>query len=146
MELKNHLKKVIIILGAVICASVFAAQKTTNNHLSKLLDSLNQQGYHTITEVERDGNVIKIEGVHKDGVRFKFSVNQNTGAIISQKPDPMPHLTVSQVAKQLETKGYHQINEIELKPGKYEVKAIAPNGKKQKIYVDCHTGAIQNND
>lgn len=149
MKLRLAKKNINILLSiiTVITLLFITTQASARSlSLSGILDHIDQLGYQNITEIEHDDGILKIKGIDKNGATYKLSIDPSSGEIISNARYTKPKLTINQIVKQLESKGYKNINEIELKRGVYKVKVKNSLGKKQKLYISTSTGTIQNND
>ena len=52
-------------------------------------------------------------------------------------------LSIRDIYDRVDAAGYRQVREIDLDHGRYEVKALNPQGQSVKLYVNAHSGAIE---
>lgn len=64
------------------------------------------------------------------------------GAPTGARVPAAPQLNIRDIYDRLEAAGYRDMREIELKQGRYEVKARNAPGERVKLEVDAHTGAV----
>ena len=52
-------------------------------------------------------------------------------------------LSIRDIYDRVDAAGYRQVREIDLDHGRYEVKALNPQGQSVKLYVNARSGAIE---
>lgn len=78
-------------------------------------------------------------GLFAAGATFAPAWAQNAPAVAASQPAAM---SVQALQARLTAAGYRDVEKIERKRGKYEVKAIDPKGQRVELYVDAQTGEI----
>lgn len=108
--------------------------------VSKVLQSLEAQGYVAVRDVELDNGVYKADVISTDGAKQDIEVNAMSGAIKGHK-NPPNHFSAIDIAKKVEDAGY-QITKMESDGDTYKVKSLDRDGKKTSLKVNAMTGDI----
>lgn len=67
---------------------------------------------------------------------------QNAPAAQIQQKEPANRLNIKQVYDKLEAAGYTDVTEIEWDDGRYQAKAVNPQGQRSKVDIDPVSGEI----
>lgn len=142
LYIKKWIFIALLVVGFVssLSSEATSASDTKTPKLSDILQQLDSKGYTNIQDVEYDHGILIVEGINDNGIKFELHLDPKTGAILKQQHHLRTRLSIIDIAKQIEAKGYITIDEIEFDEGIYKVEAVNKNEEKIEMRIDPNTG------
>ena len=134
----------LILRSALIFSSSVMAEKTVPNQtiqMSKVLETLREQGFHVVLKVELENNLFKAKVIDAKGKEVKIEISPESGKINLPKAQPT-RLTMGEAVKKVEEAGYRNIFKVSSDSNEYQMKAYDKENKKVSLDVDAATGKI----
>lgn len=134
----------LILSSALIFSSSVMAEKTVPNQtiqMSKVLETLREQGFHVVLKVELENNLFKAKVIDAKGKEVKIEISPESGKINLPKAQPT-RLTMGEAVKKVEEAGYRNIFKVSSDSNEYQMKAYDKENKKVSLDVDAATGKI----
>ena len=134
----------LILSSALIFSSSVMAEKTVPNQtiqMSKVLETLREQGFHVVLKVELENNLFKAKVIDAKGKEVKIEISPESGKINLPKAHPT-RLTMGEAVKKVEEAGYRNIFKVSSDSNEYQMKAYDKENKKVSLDVDAATGKI----
>jgi len=139
----------LIFSGALLTLSIGSVFASSNDMpantmpMSKILKSLQDNGFQAIWKVEYEDDSYQAEGVDENGHLVKFFVNPETGVVLKDDSrEEKEKVSIVEAAQAVEAAGYHHIYEIKHKKHSYKVKAINQDDSTVGLDVDATTGKV----
>lgn len=126
-------------LSSFVVAAEMAPKETLP--MSKILETLHEQGYNVVLKVELEGDAFKAKVIDAKGKEVKIEIASETGKVNRSKAQPT-NLTMVEAVKKVEEAGYKNIYKISTGHNEYEMKAYDKENKKVSLDVDSATGKI----
>lgn len=134
-----------VCMGTVMFSApmVMAKDEMTSDMMpmSKVLNGLQTKGFDVVKKIEFDDGMYEAKILNALGKEIKLKMNAKTGEIEKPK-EGLVWLTALEIAKKVESAGYHNISKIDTEGKEYEVKALNKEGKETKLKVNAETGEI----
>lgn len=136
------IKKPILLAIVLSFSLLFASSSFAFTRLSSIVKKLQQKGFSHIREIELKHGMYKIEGYNNHCTKFKLRIDARTGHILNRWMKKNHHISMYEVIRKVEARGYRRIQEVEFDDGSYEVKATSRYGDYVKLYVNPYNGKI----
>ena len=132
----------LLLWGAVLASSAKAVR--TPMPMSEALQTLQQQGYIVVRNVEYKKGLYTGSAINAKGATVKFFFNPDTQAIKATLLAKRPDLSLLDVATKVEQMGYHDIRKIEVQKNglRLEVQALSVTNHPVKLEVNGKTGEV----
>ncbi len=106
-----------------------------------VIEALAGAGHADVRKVELDDNLWEAEVRGADGRYYDLHVIPETGAILDPKSD-RPVLTAAEIRAQLESKGYTDIDDLDLDGAVWEAEAIDASGIEVDLVINGFDGSV----